>query len=63
VSVVVCEATRVPHPESETCDERVEVKCAWWALCPEAATTFRPHPILGAVPICGSCDAKVEALS
>lgn len=39
------------------------VKCSWWALCPNAATTTRPHPILGDVPICDSCDEKVEALS
>lgn len=37
--------------------------CEWFALCDHEATTVRRHPILGDVPICERCDAKVEALS
>lgn len=37
--------------------------CEWFALCPREATKLRSHPILASVPICDSCDAKVEALS
>ena len=37
--------------------------CAWFALCVRRATATRAHPILGAVPICTRCDAKVEWLS
>lgn len=37
--------------------------CEWFAMCANAATTTREHPILGAVPICDRCDAYLEALS
>lgn len=37
--------------------------CAWYALCANPATTSRRHPVLGAVPICAICDAKVARLS
>lgn len=36
--------------------------CAWFALCARRATATRDHPVLGAVPICRQCDAKVEWL-
>jgi len=36
--------------------------CEWFALCRNVATTVRPHPLLGAVPICARCDAKVARL-
>ena len=38
------------------------VLCAWFALCPNQATTTMPHPILGDVPICARCKARMEAL-
>jgi hypothetical protein len=36
--------------------------CAWWAMCTNAATTTLPHPIIGEVPICDRCKAKVERI-
>lgn len=39
------------------------VTCQWFALCDHEATTTRPHPILGDVPICDRCDKKVEGMS
>lgn len=36
--------------------------CAWFALCTNAATGTEPHPILGDVPICDRCAAKVAFL-
>lgn len=36
--------------------------CEWFALCDREALTLMPHPVLGAVPICGPCRSKVEAL-
>lgn len=36
--------------------------CEWFALCDNPATTTRSHPILGDVPICDRCDAKVVAM-
>jgi hypothetical protein len=40
----------------------VRVMCAWWALCGNPASMTRPHPVLGDVPICTPCDAKVAEL-
>ena len=37
--------------------------CMWFALCTNDATTTRPHPILGNVPICDRCDAKVDQIA
>lgn len=39
------------------------VTCQWWALCGREAEFRMPHPVLGEVPICGSCKAKVERLA
>jgi hypothetical protein len=36
--------------------------CEWFALCDHEATSLMPHPILGEVPICERCRAKVESL-
>jgi len=36
--------------------------CEWFALCTNPATKTRPHPILGAVPICDRCDARIARL-
>lgn len=38
------------------------IACQWFALCDHTATHTRPHPILGDVPICDRCEAKVTAL-
>lgn len=38
------------------------ILCQWFALCIRAATTTREHPVLGAVPICSECDAKIRRL-
>lgn len=32
-------------------------RCAWFALCPNAATGLSPHPILGNVATCDRCAA------
>jgi hypothetical protein len=37
--------------------------CEWFALCANAATTTRPHPILGAIPICSRCNEKTDRLA
>lgn len=34
--------------------------CQWFALCKNAATQTRPHPILGDVPICDRCAKRVD---
>lgn len=36
--------------------------CQWVLFCDDEATTTRPHPILGDVPICARCDAVASAL-
>jgi hypothetical protein len=37
--------------------------CMWFAYCTRTATTMRQHPVLGRVPICAECDAKMARLS
>lgn len=37
--------------------------CEWFALCTNAATKTRPHPILGDVPICDRCDEKMDRIA
>lgn len=41
---------------------RAPVICSWWALCENPAATTEPHPILGDVPICARCQAKLRAM-
>ena len=35
------------------------VRCEWFALCPNEATTTVSHPILGDVPVCDRCVEKL----
>lgn len=48
-------------PEPETVPRYLGT-CAWWVLCDRAATHRRPHPILGLVPICDRCRAKLAEM-
>ena len=54
--------------EFDTVADAIETKealtdlCAWFLLCANVATTTEPHPILGNVPICDRCAAKVARL-
>lgn len=41
----------------------VRVLCQWWLNCTRVARLTRAHPVLGAVPICRACNAKVERLT
>lgn len=36
--------------------------CEWWLLCDHEATHVHPHPILGDVPICDRCEAKLAEI-
>lgn len=36
--------------------------CKWFLSCENAATRTRPHPILGDVPICERCNAKMDRI-
>ena len=36
--------------------------CQWWALCENAATHTLGHPVLGRVPICERCLARLERI-
>lgn len=58
---------RCGYPEGWAMVERgwtppAPLRCEWFLLCENDATTTRPHPVLGAVPICARCNAKIEAL-
>jgi hypothetical protein len=44
-------------------DEAAPAKCKWFALCDNPATATAAHPILGAVPICARCAAKLARLT
>jgi len=33
--------------------------CEWFAMCTNEAAGLAPHPVLTAVPICGSCASKM----
>lgn len=35
--------------------DHVSGLCEWFALCTNAATHNKPHPVLGSVPCCGRC--------
>ena len=37
--------------------------CMSFALCSRDAVTTQPHPIMGNVPMCARCDAKMAALA
>lgn len=37
--------------------------CEWFLLCTQPAHTRRSHPVLGDVPICLRCAAKLPARS
>lgn len=57
------ESRRVARNAEQGIDSWAEpVACAWWALCENEATTTEPHPILGDVPICARCAAKLRAI-
>jgi|tagenome__1003787_1003787.scaffolds.fasta_scaffold17004647_2 hypothetical protein len=43
-------------------DTITALACCYFALCENEATTTRTNPILGEVPTCERCDAKIEAL-
>ena len=36
------------------------MKCQWFLLCPNEATTTQAHPILGDVPVCNRCKEFAE---
>lgn len=38
------------------------VTCEWWAMCANDATGVEPHPVIGDVPICDRCAAKLESI-
>lgn len=48
-----------PGPEPEPARA---VPCAWFALCPNDADGYLPHPILGHTPACRRCASRVGAL-
>ncbi|WP_018502939.1 hypothetical protein [Parafrankia discariae] len=43
-------------------DEAPAGPCEWFALCDHPADRYRPHPILGQVPICARCAEKLSAM-
>jgi len=46
------------------CDEHqkvIQMICEWFLLCKREATQTRPHPVLGAVPVCDQCASFVDS--
>jgi hypothetical protein len=39
------------------------VPCEWFAMCDHPATGLMAHPVLGDLPICDRCRAKIEAMA
>lgn len=37
--------------------------CQWFAHCENEATTTKSHPVLGAVPACDRCAAKIDRIA
>lgn len=53
------------HLETIAADGSVDialVECSWFAKCDRVAYGVEPHPVLGLVPICPPCAAKVAKL-
>jgi len=44
-------------------EENHIITCSWFAKCKRPAAAIRQHSVLGGVPICARCDAKIEELS
>jgi len=57
------QAQREYEIEQEEAERLDSGDCQWFRDCGNPATSLEPHPILGAVPICERCAAKVAALS
>lgn len=43
-------------------EDVIQEQCRWFLNCTNRAEGTRPHPVLGEVPICARCAAKVERL-
>lgn len=37
--------------------------CQWFAHCDNQATATKAHPVLGAVPVCARCAAKIDRIA
>lgn len=54
---------KTPNPSRKVRKTRkVAVPCRVFLLCRNAANTTIPHPILGDVPACARCAAKIAAI-
>lgn len=56
------DAVRAALGTADAADAAVSGPCMWWLLCPNPASVRMPHPVLGTVPTCGECAAKVARL-